>query len=183
MQIRSTNFRLSQNDIILMASNVFEEIAIECALDFIQQQVLISKDIDEYDVGALYSQVGSEVAMDVMSIRDDNGWDIANYFVEIGRNKFKANLFINEEKNYRFLEEYDGRYITFNRQVVPDIESISDKTQTLIFNTMLQGIMFYTQDAIPNPTGDQSAMAETNLYYQRYFQAKKNLVKLLPQRI
>ena len=98
MQLRSTNFRLSQNDIILMTNNVFEEIAIECALDFIQQEVLIDKEVDEYDIEALYTQVGSEIAMDVMSIMDDKGWDVADYFIEIGRNKFKANLYINEEK-------------------------------------------------------------------------------------
>lgn len=183
IKIRSTNFRLSQNDIIYMVNNVYDEIGLEVNLDFVQQRVLIDKNTDVYDIDALYVAVANELPTDVMSIQDDNGYDLTKYFNQLGRNKYKANQYMNEEKNYRFLSEYDGDYITFNRAVVPDIETLSVRLQTTIFNAVVQGIIFYTEDAIPNPVGDNSAATEANIQYQRYFQAKKNLIKILPQRI
>lgn len=183
MKIRSTNFRLSQNDIIIMVNNVYDEIGLEVNLDFIQQQVLIDKDTDEYDIDDLYTQVANELPTDVMSIQDENGYDLTKYFNPLGRNTFKVNRYLNEEKNYRFLTEYDGKYMTFNRAVVPDIETLSVRLQTTLLKAIVQGLMYYTEDAIPNPVGDTSAMSESNIQYQRYFKAIESLKKILPQRI
>ena len=48
---------------------------------------------------------------------------------------------------------------------------------------MGEGLIFYTQDALPNPTGSNSPVGETNYHFQRFTQAKERLRNQLPQGI
>lgn len=183
MQIRSTDYRLSQNDITILANNIYQEIALECTLGFIQQEVLIVEDQQVYDLNDLYTQVGNELPLGVMSIRDDKGNNKDNFFVDMGNNVFKISKYVWEYPEDEFFREYAGRYITFNRQVIPDIEALDYKQQTLLFNPIIEGIMWYVHDAIPNPTSSNSPAQETSNHYTMYQNAKKILKNQLPQRI
>lgn len=183
MKIRSSNYRLSQNDIIYLANNVFTEIGTEVVLEFIPQRVLIDKNVNEYDINALYTQIGNEIPLDVMSIFDYNGDSIEDKFKEIEPNVFRVNTSIYEGTNDLILDWLHGEECVFYRQVIPDIETLSTKLQTLIFNCLIEGMMWYTQDNIPNPISSGNPQSETNLYYQRYYKARENLKNLLPQRM
>ncbi len=183
MKIRSTNYRLTQSDITIMANNIYEEIALECAIDFFRQTVVIDKTIDTYDLDSLYVTIGKEIPLSVISIKDHNGDSLDKVCREVGSNVFRFSKFIDESINEAILDYLDGETIVFNRQVIPDIESLSTKIQTLIFNAVIEGIMWYTHDSIPNPTASNSPAQETNVHYQRYSDAKKLLKNNLPQRI
>ncbi len=183
MQIRSTNYRLSQNDITLMANNVYEEIALECAIGFIRQEVIIDKTVDTYNLDALYTAVANEVPLNTMSIYDQDNNPLDKSCKEINENVFKFNKFMHEDTNEVILDFLDGQTIFFYRQVIPDIETLSARNQVLIFNAMIEGIMWYTHDAIPNPTSSNSPEGDTNMYYQRFYKAKQTIIKQLPQRM
>ncbi len=183
MKVRSTNYRLTQDDITILARNVFDEIAAEVVLDVYQQEVLIDQAINTYDLDALYTQIGHEVLLSVMSIFDDSGYDVGGFFRNKGHNVFVVDKMIFDCTNDAFLEDQKDRYITFNRQFIPTIEEIDSKLQNLVFNAMIEGMMWYTHDSIPNPVSSSSPAQETNAHYQRYSAAKKLLKNNLPQRI
>lgn len=183
MKLRSSNYRMTQNDIIYLANNVFIEIATEVVLEFIAQSVTIDKNINEYDIDNLYTQVGAEIPLDVMSIYDFNGDSIAKEFKEITPNVFRVNRTIFEETNELILDWLDGEDCIFYRQVIPDITTLSTKLQMIIFNALIEGMLWYTQDNVPNPTSSGTPQQETNLYYQRYYKARENLKNLLPQKM
>lgn len=183
MKLRSSNYRMTQNDIIYLANNVFTEIGTEVVLEFIPQEVLIDKTIDTYDINALYTQVGNEIPLDVMSIYDHNGDAADELFKEITPNVFRVNTKLHQDVNDLTLDWMNGETCIFYRQVIPDIETLSNKLQTLIFNALIEGMLWYVHDNIPNPTSSNNPQAETNLYYQRYYKARETLKNILPQRM
>lgn len=183
MKIRSTNYRLSQNDIIYLANNVYQELAMEIHLGFISQNVIIDQDTIVYDIGALYTTIGNETALDVISIRDDEGFDVSRYFREKDVYVFTVDRFTLESENDRFLKDQDGREITFVRRVIPDIETLDLRIQTLIFPAIIEGMLMYTHDSIPNPTANNSPAQETAQHYGMYEKQKLLLINQLPQRM
>lgn len=183
MKIRSSNYRMTQNDIIYLVNNVFTEIATEVILKFNKQEVLMSADQKEYDLDSLYTPSGNEILLDVMSIRDSNGLEISELFNEVSPNVFQYKDFVHDDTVELFMDMYDAETITFWRQEIPDIETISSKIQTIIFNALVEGILWYTHDNIPNPVSSNSPQGETNMYYQRYYKARENIKNLLPQRM
>lgn len=183
MKIRSTNYRLTTNDIDYLMRNVFNEITQDIALDFIHQQVLIDQETLVYDVQALYTPTANEIAMEVVSIVDDEGRDISQLFRETDYNVFTIDTLSNEYISKQILREYDGRYITFNRRVILDIEQLDYKQQLLVFPALVEGMMMYTHDAIPNPTASGFPQKETAQHYEMYYNAIKILKNQLPQRM
>ena len=181
MQIRSTNYRLSQNDITLMISNVFEEIAKSCNLETYEQQVLIDVLTPSYDLEALYSNTGNEYLMEVLKIVDDEGYNVSKFFRETLGYVFTVDTNTYDNINELFLSEYDTKYITFTRVVIPDIESLSTKQQMLLFDVIINGIMYYTHVAIPNPTASDTPNTESKSYYQVYMKSIDMLKNRFPQ--
>lgn len=182
MKIRSTNYRLTSNDIIYLANSVFTEIAQECTIDVVRQKVTMHIDTYEYDTNALYVPVGNEIALGVMSIRDKDNESVGRYFTNDGGGVFTLSRFVSDEVNDAFLKHYDGEDITFNRAVIPDIETLDYRQQMLIFNALIEGMMMYTHDAIPNPTSSNAPSTETGQHYSMYQNAKALLKSQLPQR-
>ena len=181
MQIRSTNYRLSQNDITLMISNVFEEIATACNLELYEQQVLIDSLTSVYDLDALYTTVGNEYLMEIVKIIDDEGYNLSKFFRESKGHVFTVDPHAYDNINDLFLAEYNSRYVTFVRRTIPDIETLSTQQQMLLFDTIIHGIMYYTHVAIPNPTASDTPNTESKSYYQVYMKSMDNLKNRFPQ--
>lgn len=182
MKIRSTNYRLSSNDINYLMRDTFSEIATQVALDTIKQKVLIDKDTYVYDIQALYVPVNNELAMDVFAIEDDLGVDVSKFFVEIEPGVFSVSKYMLQDTNDNFLKSYDQQELTFHRDVIVDIETINYKQQLLVFPALIEGMMAKTHDSIPNPTSSGNPMQETAQHYTLYENAIKKLLNEIPQR-
>ena len=180
LKIRATNYRLTSNDISYMITSVFEDIQNSCVLKIHRQEVTIDRDIDTYDLDALYTPIGTEYLAQVVAIKNADGLSVNTYFNNIERYVYKVSRMVNSEG---FLEVYDSEKISFYRQIVFKVEELPGDILDLIFNTVVEGILFYTQDALPNPTASQSPAQETNLHAVRYHSAKTALTNKLPQRI
>ena len=178
IKIRATNFRLSQNDIIYMANNVFVEIASMVNLDPMKQDITIVKDINDYDLNALHVVVDNTILLDCYKIRDNNGIPMEKFFAEIDKDTFQ----IKYNTEDFFHREYDDRIISFFRETIPDIEQIDLRMQLLIFEAIINGIMYYTQIALPNNVTSESPMNQSSQFYNAYMKSVEKLIEKFPQR-
>jgi len=177
IKIRSVNYRLSQNDIIYMTNNVYTEIAIDLNMDPFEQSVTMDKDVFEYDLDALYTPVGNEILLDTYKILDTQGIDRGSFFNSPSKNVFV----VKEGQQECFMEEYDEDDIVFYRNQIPDIEALDNKVQILLFEAIINGIMYYTHSAIPSPVQSNVPFNETGMYYKLYRESIDRLRNQFPQ--
>lgn len=177
LKIRSSNYRLSQNDIIYMVNSVYEEIMKEINFSPIEQLVTMDDQVTEYDLNALYVPAGNEIALNVYRIVDKFGMSVGKYFTHLGRNIYQ----VKEEMQVFFYREYNTAPITFHRQVVPDIEALDAREQMLLFNVIIEGILFYTQENVPNPTSSDTPNSGNKTNISLYASAINGLRDQFPQ--
>ena len=178
IKIRATNFRLSQNDIIYMTNNVFTEIASRVNFSPIRQEVIISPDTEDYDLDALFLVEDATIALDCYKITDGNDIVLSDFIVNTHSNVFQ----IKYSTAAFFHSYYDGETINFFRENIPDIEFLDSRIQMLLFEAIVNGIMYYTQAALPNPTASETPMHESSQYYRVYMKSIEGLIARFPQR-
>lgn len=184
LKIKLTNYRLTSNDIEYLVDFIYEDIGSKVILSFYKQAIVLDDTLDEYDLDAMYVSINNDVLLNCMGVQDKDGKDITKMFRDKGNNVFE-----------QLSGEYDGcgtgcpttplngDTVYFVRQQIKDIENLTSREQALLLPAIIEGCIYHTQDAIPNPTGSNSTVQETNYHFQRYFQATENLLNQLPQRI
>ncbi len=177
IKIRSVNYRLSQNDIVYMSNNVFVEISRDINMDPVIQEVVMDEDVTDYDLDALYVALDNSVPLDVYRIEDEFGTSVSKYFKHLKTNVYQ----VREEFAECFFDEYDEDTIKFFRTSIPDFTTISNKMQVLLFDVIINGIMFYTHSAIPSPTSSGVPHEETGGYYKMYKESIERLRNSFPQ--
>ena len=162
VKIRSVNYRLSQNDIIYMTSMVYTEIMQAVNFKPMKQEVLMIGEQKEYDLETLYTPVSNELNLNVYKIEDKDGLPVSKYFRELDDNKFKLKY----ELIDIFYERYADETISFYRNTIPDIIYLDTTTQLVIFEALVNGIMYYTHGSIPSPTASNVPFNENGMYYK-----------------
>ena len=179
-KIKLTNYRLTSNDLAYMIDSIYNEIASRVTLGFIEQDVVIDSDVEWYDLDALYVVVGEEKPMNTISIVDSNGYDISKFFTEKGLDTFRLSSCEIADCCETICIQ-DGDIVTFNRKVIPDIDTLDESIQMALLSTVTEGMMYHFHDALPNPTASNTPMGETNFHYQRYYNSIQGLMNLFPQ--
>lgn len=177
IKIRSTNYRLSQNDIIYLTNNVYAELMRELNFAPTKQAVALDQTEEEYALDTLYTTVGAEILFDAYKIEDKYGTEIGKYFTDLGNNTFQ----VKEELATYFYNEYDLEIIYFLRHTMPDIEALDDRQQILMFDVIINGIMHYIEDALPNPTASDTPNANTKNTYAVFMKSIESLRNRFPQ--
>ena len=178
LKIRSVNYRLTQNDIIYMSNNVYSEIAMRVNWDPVEQAVVMSENVDEYDLDALYTVVGNQCLLDTYKIEDDNSVSVGKFFRKVKNHTFK----VKDELSGVFYDRYNEKTITFFRTQLPDIVELSGTVQLLLFEAIINGILYHTHSSIPSPTASNVPFNETGMYKQLYDKAVSDLINRFPQR-
>ncbi len=184
IKIRSANYVETDCDITAMVSTIYEELAISIMFNTI---VLEHTVLDENEFTTPSSNItGSDVSTitekysDVLDIVDENDVSILKHIHLVDNNTYRWN-------------NYKGRCTTSNgvpsllidekiyiiRKNIIDIKLLPLEMYGLIFTAMLEGIMYYIQTALPNQVDGQVG----NFSYQRYYNAKKALINLIPQHV
>ena len=172
IKIRSANYRLTQNDIIFLTNNVYSEIARDLPLYTYKQEVLMDSRVDKYDLDALYTGTDNSVILGTYKILDNEDANLGTFFTFLS----EYVCIVKPELESAFYNKYDGEKVYFYRHSIKDIETLNAREQTLYFDVIINGIMYYTHTAIPNPTASDSPHSESNSYYQIYMRSKENLL-------
>ena len=176
IKIRATNYRLTGNDIAYLIKSNYNEILNEVVIDFVEQKVKLQPDVNVYDLDALYAAASLGSPEECVSIITEDG-----YRVEGFRNT-ENNVWVYDKFEDGSLDNFDGRELIFRRIFIPDITELTTRQQRLLMPVIIEGIIYYVQDALPNPTTSQSPFPETNQHYAKYEMEKKKLMNRLPQR-
>jgi len=184
LKIRLTNYRLTSNDIEFMIDFAYKDIATSIQVDLYRQERVVDKEIDVFDLNVFpVPPIGEEIHVGLlMKIEDEDGLSIDGMFTEVDPYIYKVNKFVDDRVNQEWLNENDGKTITFIREYTPSVKRLDNRMYDMLFSVIVEGIIYYTQDALPNPTGSQSPFPETNQHYQKYEQSKMRLLNKLPQR-
>jgi hypothetical protein len=111
----------------------------------------------------------TSLLIDVVSIIDDEGYNISSKFKHSGSSYYYVT-------DTEWLELYDDRNCVFVANVVPDIDELAPEDLVIISKAVVAGSKFYITDRMQSPNDLQS----TNYNYQRYYQATEGLKKLFP---
>ena len=187
--LRSRNYVNTDCNIDMLLHIVFAEIATEVKLMWDVQQLVFNADQLTYDLPKYEvleaskdgkddeeypeeddNAYASKYFTDIYDIVDMEGNDISSMFTQVDSNT----LMITQE----ILDANIDSEFQVLRSVVPSVKSIEPWLYQLLLKPMIEGIMFNIQDSIPSQVDGQLG----NLQYQRFFNAKKILKKLLPQR-
>ncbi len=100
----------------------------------------------------------------------DSGYTIMNMLQRI------------DEYTYRWIADelytkFDTQYIYFVRPMHYDVEHLPSEYYSRIMTAMVEGIMYNIEVTIPSQGDGQLA----NLYYQKFFNAKADLMNRFPQ--
>jgi len=177
VKIRAANFRLSQNEIIYLTNNVFSEIAKEVNIQPYPQVVQVKQGDTEYALDTLYTPVDNRVLLRCYSVVNSYGIDITKYFTEKEGNVFV----IKEEVLDFFIREYEDKDIVFVREQIPDIEKLDSRLQQLLFDVIIDGILYYTHDQIPEPVSSPGVFQANADHRSKYYNSIAMLKNQLPQ--
>ena len=172
IKIRSVNYRLSQNDIIYLTNNVYMEVCRDIPMETYVQPVDLDRTVDGYDLDSLYVPVDASMLFGIYKILDHEDRNLESFFTFLT----EYSCIVKPELEDAFYDRYDGTRAYFYRHKIPDITKLSTKQQMLMFDVIVNGIMYYTHEAIPNPTASDSPHSESNAYFQMYMASKNNLM-------
>ena len=178
LKIKLTNYRLTGNDIEFLIRLVYDEIATEVNIKFYEFPTIVDRNVNLFDT----SSVTEDVPGSLLKVVDDRYVDITKYFKEVSFGVYKIDRFCNVSVDEQILAELDGREITFVREMIPDIETLSDRLQIQLLSVIVAGIMFHAHDSIPSPTSSNVPFNETGMYKSMYDKAIEQLKNKLPQR-
>ena len=179
LKIKLTNYRMTSNDIMYLIQMVYEDISGEVNLDFYRQVMTVDSNLNLFDLNI--TSTNDDVIGLVVKVEDDNGLNISRMFIEVDKLVYKVNNYVCDAVDESWLYEQDGRDITFIREFAPDITQLDTKQYSLLLSAVVEGCIFHTQDALPNPTSSNSPAGETNMHAQRYYNKIQQLRNKLPQ--
>ncbi len=177
LKIRSTNYRMTSNDLYELMQLAYTDIFSTVVLDTFSQVVEVDATVDTYDLDALLTATVDGYLTETLSIKTEDGHKVKG-FRNLGHNVWKYDKFVFSENKIGYL---DRRNVVFERILIPDIKTLDIKMYNLILPIIVEGILFFTQDALPNPTSSNSPAGETNIHSQRYFAKIQQLRNTLPQ--
>jgi len=172
IKIRSTNYRMTSNDIHYLIEYIYDDICNTVVLDTYDQHVTIDNTTNSYDLDTLYT--GSKDLFEVVSIKTVDGYPVRG-FRHVDNNVYKYDVYVADELS-------NQEKIVFTRIVKPKLAELSDTMYTMLTPAIAEGIVYFTQDALPNPTASGVPAQETNIHFQRYEKAKTDIINKLPQR-
>ena len=115
---------------------------------------------------------GKSEIVKVMDIFDEEGKSVNHKFHYHGI----ANYFVEDQL---WLDENDGKYFAFVAAVKPHITEILPEDISIIMSAVIEGCKYYINDTFASHTDAQVA----NVFYQRYWQKKQQLLNQYPSQI
>jgi hypothetical protein len=167
IMIRAANYVEVDCDIHVLIETVYNDIQNEVLMQYESYPIMITSSDMSFELPPL-SLGGSRQYTDVLDIVDINEYSILEYFHEVSNNVWQ----FNNKPCTTDVVMNDGDTVFFVRKVIIDIEELPLEWYQKITTTMLEGVMYYIQTAIPNQVDGQVG----NFSYKRYYNAKKALI-------
>ena len=173
---RAKNFVTTDCDFDMLIDTVYNEITNDVYLGFSTNEIILKKDIlmyvldneavEELEEGDLsnYSIYGPTT-----DIVDSNFYDISLYVINNNPGEY---IF-----PYDYIDKNQDSPVYIKRVLIENVKKLSNAMYKMLFPAMMEGILFYIQDAIPSQVDSQIG----NLHYQRFHAKKEILRDKLPQ--
>ncbi len=182
IKIRSANYVNTDCDITAMISSVYEELAIsilfeKARLEYTVLDVNQFTTVDNNSTDSDLSTMTKKYS-DVLDIVDEYDVSILKDIHLVDDNTYRWNNYSGVCSTENGVPSIlIGKNIYVIRKSISSIETLTIDVYGKIFPAMLEGIMYYIQTALPNQVDGQVG----NYSYQRYYNAKKALINLIPQ--
>ncbi len=172
---RSKNYANTNCDVHTLSRIVYEDICNSAFFTWVKDEYYINAEEDTLTI-RLDNMPGTET-QDITEmygvptdIVDKDDYCISSYLQSVDICKYK---WINTD----FRDNNPNEPIYFIRPIIYAIEHLPRRLYQVIFNAIIEGVMYHIHQSIPSQV--DSAIA--NLSYQRYYSAKQQLINKYPQ--
>jgi hypothetical protein len=177
IKVRSKNYTNTNCNIRAIIEVVYNEIIEEVNIDWIFQEYTIKEDKklivlpeNNGDPTQDPELVPTERYGEVYDIINYAGLDMSDLFQAVDEGVFQ---FLNESLH----QQYIGETFIFVRPKRIDIQALSPKYLNALYRALVEGIMYHIEVSVPS----QVDVTFSNYTYQRYYNARKELINKFPQ--
>ncbi len=180
VKIRAANYIETDCDIHALVEAVYNDIQNEVLLETFRAEYLVGEE-NNYELYPMNPEF-TAFYTDVLDIVDENDISTLHYLDQVDRQNWKWKSNISDSccvTADTVPACYVGRKIYFIQKKISKIENLPVEMYQRLVTAMLEGIMYYVQTALPNQVDGQVG----NFSYQRFYNAKKQLINLQPQAV